>query len=51
MVRDAWSVAVAQRSVMEQLSAEDGASTSEDVSSQTRRSIGSFNKNWEIKGL
>jgi len=41
-VRDAWSVATTQRSEREHLLVENGASSSEDVSSPTERSIGSF---------
>ncbi len=42
MVRDSWSVAAAQRSERENLSATSRASTSEYVSSSTERSVGSF---------
>ena len=42
MVRDAWSVAVAQKSQREHLLATEGASTSEGVSSPTGRSAGRF---------
>ena len=41
MVRDAWSVAASQRSEREHLSAAEGASTSEYVSSPTEKSVGS----------
>jgi len=41
-VRDAWSVATAQRSKREHLSAAGRASASEYVSSPTERSVGSF---------
>ena len=42
MVRDAWSVAAAQRSEREHLSAVGRASTSKYVSSPTERSVESF---------
>ena len=41
-VRDAWSVAAAQRSEREHLLVTDGASASEYVSSPTERSVGVF---------
>ena len=41
-VRDAWSVVAAQRSQREHLSAAEGASALECVSSPTKRSVGSF---------
>jgi len=42
MVRDAWSVAAAQRSEKEHLSAAEGASASEGVSTPTERSVERF---------
>ena len=42
MVRDAWNVAIAQRSEREHLSVADGASALEYVASPTKRSIGNF---------
>ena len=42
MVRDAWSVAAAQRSHGEHLSVTEGALALEGFSSPTRRSVGRF---------